>query len=732
MAEKQVKQRRFPAVLAVLILVVGAFFLGYFLRGGDRGPTSSGRSAVQTGPAHGEAKETQIFWTCSMHPQIRLPEAGQCPICFMDLIPLRRDAASIEGETISLRQIRLTPEARRLAEVQVQPVSRRSVKIESRMVGKVDYDETRVGHITAWTGGRIDKLYVDFTGSPVSKGQPVAEIYSPELLTAQAELIQAMKSLAETEKGGLQRVRDTAMRTERAAREKLRLLGLSEEQIENMERRGAPSDHVTLRAPMSGIVIEKDVVEGMYVSTGTRIYTIADLSRVWVILEAYESDLPWVKLGQPVEFQAESYPGENFRGRVVYIDPVVNQQTRTIRVRLEVPNPGGRLKPGMFVRAVRRVGGEQGKDTLVIPASAPLLTGKRAIVYVQVPNGEGSYEGREVVLGLRAGEHYIVKSGLEEGELVVTRGNFKIDSAVQLLAKPSMMNPSGAPAGESHDLHRDDGAAREALPGLEIPFSFSTALGPLTTSFRELGKAVEDGNLEVSRRAFARFLDTLRGVDPATLTGQAALYWKEFAMVLRNDAFLGSESDSPEEASRLFKTLAGHFRTLEVHFPALGAPVASGKNGVASDPFKRQLGNALEGYGDLHRALARDDLSSAVKAAKVLRERIRAVDMGLLQGDAHSVWMKALESIRSGLDAMARAGDIEGLRAGFDPLSVGMSRAVADLGVEIQGPVFELTCSMAFDNRGAVWLQRDQDILNPYFGEAMLRCGEVKRQLKGW
>jgi len=289
-----------------------------------------------------------------------------------------------------------------------------------------------------------------------------------------------------------------------AAREKLRLLGLDDEQIKNIESIGAPQTHITINSPMSGIVIHKNATEGMYVDTGTPIYRVADLSRLWVKLDAYESDLPWIRYGQEVEFTTQAYPGQVFKGTISFIDPVLNDKTRTVKVRVNVDNSEGKLKPQMFVKAVVRstvaAGGKvmaaemagkwicpmhpdvvkakagtcdicgmdlvtteslgfiktetPGKAPLVIPASAPLITGKRAVVYVRLPNRKKpTYEGREIVLGPRAGDFYLVESGLQEGEIVVTNGNFKIDSAMQIQAKPSMMNPQGQKVPMEHHEH---------------------------------------------------------------------------------------------------------------------------------------------------------------------------------------------------------------------------------------------------------------------------------------
>jgi Cu(I)/Ag(I) efflux system membrane fusion protein len=416
-------------------------------------------------PARTETK-TQV-WTCPMHPEVKLPEPGKCPICDMDLTPM---GAGVEeaGE----RRISMSETAVALADVETAPVEKKFVEAEIRMTGEIDYDETRLKHITARFPGRLDRLYVDYTGIPIRKGDHLVYIYSPELLSAQEELIQAGKA------------NDSA--TLSAAREKP----------------GGTSDHLTVYSPVSGVVVEKHLSEGGYVRTGTRIYTIADLSRVWVKLDAYESDLEWVRYGQDVEFSTEAHPGYAFRGTITFIPPVMDEKTRTVKVRVIAENAGGRLKPGMFVRATVRpkvaaggrvmdprlsgkwispmhpevvkdgpgkcdvcgmdlvraeeLGYTAAKDQgvpLVIPASAPLITGKRAVVYVRVPGSERpTFEGRKISLGPRAGDHYTVRSGLKEGELVVVKGNFKIDSALQIEARPSMMSPVESSGGKPQTL----------------------------------------------------------------------------------------------------------------------------------------------------------------------------------------------------------------------------------------------------------------------------------------
>jgi Cu(I)/Ag(I) efflux system membrane fusion protein len=446
------------------------------------------------------SQSAQTIWTCSMHPQIRQPKPGKCPLCFMDLIP-------VEGSQTDLaeRQISFSPAALKLMEVETTPAERKFVETEISITGKIAYDETRVKNITAWVPGRIDKLFVDFTGTTVRKGDHIVSIYSPELLSTQSELIQAAQAVKNMNPATSDLMRRTTEATLASARKKLQLLGLTDEQISQIETTAASSDHITIYAPIGGIVIEKNAAEGMYVDTGMKIYTIADLSQMWLLLDAYESDMMWLRYGQEVSFEVQAYPGRSFAGTISFIDPRLDTATRTVKLRVNVPNPDGLLKPGMFVSAVvkAKVAAEgkvmaenlAGKwicpmhpdivkdktgtcdicgmnlvtaeslgyvpidsaqePPLIIPASAALITGKQAVVYVQVPGTEKpTFEGREIVLGPRAGDYYIVNSGLKEGEIVVTKGNFKIDSSLQIQAKPSMMSPKGQPMPAGHEGHK--------------------------------------------------------------------------------------------------------------------------------------------------------------------------------------------------------------------------------------------------------------------------------------
>jgi len=426
----------------IALLLFAAFGLGFSLRGSGGG--TSGHDHADMAQA---AAEKSARWTCSMHPQIILASNDQkCPICFMDLIPVESGG----GEGLGPRDLKLSETAAALAEITTEPVRREFVARDIRLVGKVGADETRTRTITSRVAGRLDRLHVDATGQTVNRGMKLAEIYSPELYSAQAELQTAAKAVRAAGDSGAREKSARANLT--SAAERLRLWGMTNQQIRDITEGEGISEYMTVRSPVAGVVVARQATQGDYVKTGSVLYTIADLDRVWVVLEAFESDLALLRAGQPVTFSARAYPGRAFDGEILFIEPVLDERTRTVQVRVEAENINGLLKPGILVSGLVAVTVDAegspvidqavAEAPLVIPKAAPLLTGRRAVVYVRRP-GEGDpvFTGREVVLGPRAGDDYLVFSGLSEGELVVTRGNFKIDSALQIQAAPSMMNP---------------------------------------------------------------------------------------------------------------------------------------------------------------------------------------------------------------------------------------------------------------------------------------------------
>jgi Cu(I)/Ag(I) efflux system membrane fusion protein len=405
-----------------LILMAG-LLLGWLLFSG------SAENASHEGHSHeiatGES-ETQL-WTCSMHPQIKMDKPGKCPICGMDLIPLKTTATG--DAAIAPDAIQMSKEAIALANIQTTIVSKQNPVKEILLYGTVRADERLSQSQTSHLNGRIEKLFINFTGERVQQGQTIVTIYSPELLSAQQELLEAAR---------MQSVQPVLLQ---AAREKLRLWKLTNEQIAGIEQSGAVSPYVDIKATTSGIVVSKKVNEGDYINQGTVLFDIADFSQVWIMFDAYESDLPFLNVGDKLEYTLQALPGKTFAGRISFINPIVDPVTRTVKVRVETANPGRQLKPEMYANAIVQSPLKQYGNQLVIPKSAVLWTGKRSIVYVKQPDTETpAFRLRQIELGPSLGEAYVVVSGIEDGDEIVTNGAFTVDASAQLEGKPSMMN----------------------------------------------------------------------------------------------------------------------------------------------------------------------------------------------------------------------------------------------------------------------------------------------------
>ncbi len=412
------------------LLIASGLLLGWIFFH-NSAPEKTGTTAE----VQDHAAEGHDVWTCSMHPQIRKDEPGDCPICGMDLIPLQQSNTVIDDQAIEMSE-----SAMKLAEVQTSVVTLGNVSKEVRLFGKIQVDERLVRTQTAHIPGRVEQLLVNVTGENVKKGQLIAKVYSPELLNAQKELREAS-----TMAGTYPAILD-------AAREKLRLWKLSDEQIEEIEKSATAKTVFDVFATTSGIVTNRKVNPGDYVSTGDVLFEMADLSRVWALFDAYESDLSWISLGQNVEFTAQAIPGKTFSGKVTFIDPLVDASSRITKVRVEVPNSGLQFKPEMFVNGIVQSRKAGSGDQLIIPQSAVLWTGTRSVVYVKLPgDGNPAFKMREITLGSSMKDTYVVADGLEEGEEIVTNGTFSVDAAAQLAGKTSMMNPSGGKVSTGHD-----------------------------------------------------------------------------------------------------------------------------------------------------------------------------------------------------------------------------------------------------------------------------------------
>jgi Cu(I)/Ag(I) efflux system membrane fusion protein len=403
--------------LRTTLLVLSGLFLGWLFFHHST-PSSS------TNPTTTAQTKHQI-WTCAMHPQIRMEAPGQCPICGMDLIPLVENATVPNPDAIVMSE-----SAMQIANVQTSVVIRQLPLKEIRLFGKIQPDERLIQTLPAHIPGRIDQLLVNFTGEYIRKGQTIAYIYSPELVTAQQELFEALK------------YKDSNPAIVDAARDKLRQWMLTPAQISQIERSGKVKEEFEVQSMISGTVFNRRVNVGDHVGTGQSMFELVDLSNVWALFDAYESDLSWIKKGSNVNFTVESMPDKKFSGTISFIDPIINPQTRVARVRIEVQNASGLLKPEMFVTGIikTQLGGSK---VLVVPKSAVLWTGTRSVVYVKdADTTKNVFTLRDITLGSEIGDAYMVSAGIKDGEVIVTNGAFAIDAAAQLAGKPSMMNPT--------------------------------------------------------------------------------------------------------------------------------------------------------------------------------------------------------------------------------------------------------------------------------------------------
>jgi RND family efflux transporter MFP subunit len=367
-------------------------------------------------PAAAATVATQ-YYTCGMHPWVILPRPGDCPICGMKLVPL--DPAKFTGE------VTINPVIAQDIGIRVSPVISGPVVRTIRTVGTVAYDETRLRDVNMKVGGWIEKLHVDSMGQPVKKGQPLFELYSPELYAAQEEYLLAWKSRNSAATGFVPDAAQSAKDLLSSARTKLDYFDITPQQIEELQKRGTPAKTMTIRSPHDGVVIAKQAVEGMKVDAGMQVYRIADLAKVWVMVTLYEYQLPYVQVGQSATMSLSYVPGEQFEGKVIYIYPYLSDKTRQVDVRLEFANPTGLLKPGMY--ATIDLHSTLAKDRTLVPRSAVIDTGERKVAFVSL--GEGRFDPRNVQTGAEAQDGMVeILAGLKPGEKVVTSGQFLIDS----------------------------------------------------------------------------------------------------------------------------------------------------------------------------------------------------------------------------------------------------------------------------------------------------------------
>lgn len=579
------------------ILLIG-LLLGWLIFGGNDSQSNSHEENAE------QNKET--IWTCSMHPQIKAKEPGKCPICGMDLIPL--DTNSNASNPLALQ---MTEDAMKLANIQTMVIGNQSGNKELRLNGKVQIDERKLYSQSTHIPGRIEQLLINFTGDKVSKGQTLAYVYSPDLLTAQEELLQANS------------IKNSQPELFDAAKQKLLNWRIGETTINKIISTGKLIQQFPITADVSGIVTAKNVDLGDYVDRGTSIYEIADLSSLWVLFDIYESDMTWIKVGDKVTYTIQSLPGETFEGKISFIDPFINPQTRVATARIELKNVDYKLKPEMFASGVIKNSAlSNNTKDIVIPKTAIMWTGERSVVYIKNNSGTNvEFMLREVTLGPSLGEAYVITSGLSFGEEIVVNGTFTIDAASQLIGKPSMMNPEGSKVQSGHNHGEQKMESTNNTTDNSVDFNLQT-----------------DDN-------------TKAAIQPILL-----------AYLKMKDALVNDDFDT------------------------------SKSNGI-------QL----------------------LSSTKIVKEK-------LFKGKSQEVWIGLQNDIKSELEHIEHYTKIDEVRNAF----VNLSNTMISMATTFKPneTLFVLHCPMANNNKGADWLSNSKEIRNPYYGPAMLACGEVKDIIK--
>jgi membrane fusion protein, copper/silver efflux system len=449
----------------------------------------------------GQENMEHEVWTCSMHPQIRQGEPGECPICGMDLIPA--DQGGGDNPLI----LEMSEDVVELAHIQTSIVTSGNDNATTiGLSGRVEANETTSASLVSHIPGRIEKLYLSFTGEQVYKGQKIASIYSPSLITAQKELIEAYK------------MKDSQPQLYEAAVNKLKYWKITDKQIDEILESKEIKETFYIYADYSGVVQTRRISVGDYVKQGGVLFNVQNLNKLWVIFDVYEKDLHRVKVGDLITFTTQSIPGEKFSASVSFIDPVINPKTRTADIRIEMSNRNNRLKPDMFVS------GElsnfiESEMNIIVPKSAVLWTGQRSVVYVKVPElNIPSFEFREVLLGDEIGSNYQIISGLEVGEEVVTHGAFVIDASAQLNNQASMMNRLVPGA-----------VSEEFLPDFteSTPKKFKAQLEALNKAYLAVKDAFVQTDAAMAGKKTEGILKALKNVDMSLVKGESHNYWME-------------------------------------------------------------------------------------------------------------------------------------------------------------------------------------------------------------
>lgn len=511
-------------IVAILALAIG-LLIGWLL-------FKNGTQPVQE---HSEPSSNQTeseIWTCSMHPQIRQNEPGDCPICGMDLIP------ASQGSSDNEIGFQMTADAIKLANIQTTIIGNADANEGAtlKLNGKIQANETKSASLVTHIPGRIEKLYVSYTGEQVNKGQKIATIYSPELITAQKELLEAKK------------IQDKSPGLLTAARNKLKYWKIGEQVIQDILNSGTIRETFNIYADHSGVVNQKRVAVGDYLSTGEVLFDVQNLYSLWALFDVYENDLPNVKVGQTINFTTPSTPNKIFKAKITFVNPVIDPNTRAATIRTEVSNTTGKLKPEMFVTG--ELATYQKSNVLTVPKSAVLWTGQRSVVYVKIPDTDiPSFEYREIEIADATASGYTVISGLEYGEEVVTNGAFVIDASAQLNNQASMMNKNVMAKNAVHSSHLPDYTAN-------TPTAFKEQLTAMANTYFSVKDALVESNNKKAIEGANEMLNKAKEVDMSLVKGKAHIFWMEQLKAIQSHGKKITETEDIEAQRKQFDFLS--------------------------------------------------------------------------------------------------------------------------------------------------------------------------------
>uniref|UniRef100_UPI00404819E7 efflux RND transporter periplasmic adaptor subunit n=2 Tax=Flavobacterium sp. TaxID=239 RepID=UPI00404819E7 len=522
-------------ILLAITLLVG-LLLGALLFGG-----STKEEDNKT-----EVKSKAEVWTCSMHPQIRQPEPGDCPICGMDLIPLEAGNEDIDPDAISMSESAMI-----IAGISTYKVGNTDGIKEIALNGKIEVNEKTVYSQSSHIPGRIEKIQVTFVGEYVKKGQVVAYVYSPELASAQQELIEAYS------------VKEIQPQLFESVKMKLKNWKVSDATINSIISSGKTQDRFPIYADVSGYIIKKNVELGDYLQKGQTLYDVADLSTVWVLFEIYESDMSWVKKGNKINYTVASFPGETFSGTIAFIDPFINPMTRIAKARVEVANSGLKFKPEMFATGTLKTKVVGNKATLSVPKSAVMWTGKRSIVYIKNETDKGiTFKLREVTLGPLLGNDYIIEQGLEIGEEIVANGTFNVDAAAQLAGKPSMMNLEGGRVSTGHN-HGDSSMPMNEDKKVALKTNKTTisseakkSLQPLYKDYFEFKDALTKDDFNSAKKALLAFEKSFNKINMSVFKGESHEVWMNYQTELKKQTLHATHIKNIKELRVSFEPIS--------------------------------------------------------------------------------------------------------------------------------------------------------------------------------